>query len=70
MTLRCDMCHKPLKGVTHKIVPLLRPDQTLIVGPDCYRKTQKAQKWLQATKTPAEIAALREKVAAHHATHQ
>ena len=66
-TLKCDMCHKPLKEKRFQIVPLLRPEMALTVGPDCYRKEQKARKELLATKTPEEIAALKAKVAAHHA---
>lgn len=64
--LKCDMCQKPLGSARFKIVPTLRPDQTMTVGPDCYRKAKKAAKELRANKTDAEIAALRAKVAAHH----
>jgi hypothetical protein len=68
-TLRCDMCHKPLKAKRFQIVVPLRPELTLTVGPDCYRKTVKARKELEARNTPEQIAALRAKVAAHH-SHQ
>jgi hypothetical protein len=64
MTIRCDMCHKPLKEKRYSIVTPLRPELTLIVGPDCYRKTKKAEKELRARNTPEQIEALRVKVAA------
>jgi len=66
MTLCCDMCHKPLKEKRYQIATVLRPELTLTVGPDCYRKARKAAKELRATKTPSEIAALRERVANFH----
>lgn len=65
--LKCDMCHKPLKEKRYQIVVPLRPELTMTVGPDCYRKTKKAQKELEARNTPAQIEALRAKVAAHYA---
>jgi len=64
MTLRCDMCSKPLKGARHKIEVLLRPGHPMIVGPECYRKEKKARKAMLAKHTPEEIEALRAKVAA------
>ena len=66
MTLKCDMCHKPLKEKRFQVVVPLRPELTLTVGPDCYRKNKKAAKWLAENKTPAETAALRAKIAANH----
>lgn len=62
--LRCDMCHKPLKGARFKIETLLRPEHPWIVGPDCYRKEQKARKQMLARYTPEQIESLRDKVAA------
>ena len=62
--LYCDMCHKPLKGARFQIVPLLRPDLTLTVGPDCYRKEKKARKQMLERNTPEQIEALKRKVAA------
>lgn len=64
MTLRCDMCHKPLKGERYKIEVLLRPGHPLVVGPECYRKEKKARKEMLARHTPEQIEALRAKIAA------
>ena len=63
--LRCDMCHKPLKESRFKLVPFMRPDQILTVGPDCFAKAKKAEAELRQRKTPDEIAALRLKLAQH-----
>lgn len=65
--MRCDMCHKPLKpdAKRYTISLLLRPELTLVVGPECYRKEKKARKAMLARNTPEQISALREKVAAH-----
>lgn len=67
--LKCDMCGKPLKEKRYQVVVPLRPELTLTVGPDCYRKNKKAVKWLAENRTTAEIAALRVKIAAQH-SHQ
>lgn len=64
MLLRCDMCSKPLKGERYRIETLLRPDLTLIVGPECFRKEKKARKEMLARHTPEQIEALRAKIAA------
>jgi hypothetical protein len=64
MTLRCDMCHKPLKSKRYQITTLLRPDHALTVGPDCYRNEKKARKQMLELNTPAQLEALRLKVAA------
>jgi hypothetical protein len=64
MTLRCAICHKPLKGERYKIEALLRPGRPLIVGPECYRKEKKARKEYLARHTPEQIEALRAKIAA------
>lgn len=64
MTLRCDMCHKPLKGKRYTIEVLLRPGHPLVVGPECYRKEKKARKEMLAKHTPEQIEALRVKIAA------
>jgi hypothetical protein len=37
--IRCDMCHKPLKSVRHRIA---RGPVTLTVGPDCFKKEMEA----------------------------
>lgn len=68
-TLRCDMCHKPLKEKRFQITTLLRPELTLTVGPDCFHKEKKARAEMLARNTSEQIAALRAKVAAHH-SHQ
>lgn len=66
--LRCDMCHKPLKGARFKITTLLGDQsQTLTVGPECYRKEKKARSEMLARHTPEEIEALRAKIAAKRA---
>lgn len=61
--LRCDMCHKPLKAKRYQIATLLRPDQTLTVGPDCFRAEKKARQVMLQIHTADEIADLRAKVA-------
>ena len=66
-TLRCDMCHKPLKEKRYQIATLLRPAMPLTVGPECFRKEKKARAELLARYTPDQLSALRAKVAAHHA---
>ena len=66
--LKCEMCHKPLKEKRYLIGSLLRPDQPpMVVGPDCFRNVKKAQREFQARKTPEEIAALRDRLAAKRA---
>ena len=64
MILRCDMCHKPLKGARFQITTILRPELTLTVGPECFRKEKKARKLMLERNTPEQIEALRLKVAA------
>lgn len=64
--LKCDVCHKPLKEKRFQLVPFMRPELTLTVGPDCYRKAKKAEKELRDRKSPEELVALRAKVAAYH----
>jgi len=61
--LRCDMCHKPLKGARFKIETLLRPGHPLIVGPECFRKEKEARKRMMERHTPEQIDALRAKIA-------
>lgn len=69
MLLRCDMCHKPLKGARFKITTLLGDQRrTLTVGPDCFRKEKKARQQVIETHTPEQIEALRAKIAAARAT--
>jgi hypothetical protein len=63
MTTFCDMCHKPLKSVRYTITTLLRPNAKMVVGPECFRKEKKARKEMLAKHSPAEIEALRQKVA-------
>ncbi len=65
--LKCDMCHKPLKEKRFQITVFLRPELTMTVGPECYRKTKKAEKALREQKSPEEIFALRAKIASLHA---
>ncbi len=64
MTLRCDMCHKPLKGVRYQIEVLMRPGHPLTVGPECFRKERKARKEWLARHTPEQLETVRAKVAA------
>lgn len=61
-TLRCDMCHKPLKGARFKITTLLGSGE-LTVGPECFRKEKKARAEMLARHTPEQIEALRLKIA-------
>jgi hypothetical protein len=63
-TLRCDMCHAPLKSRRYLITTLMRPDLTLTVGPECYRKEKKARAEMLARHTPEEIEAIRTRIAA------
>ena len=68
MLLRCDMCHKPLKGTRFKITTILGDQShTLTVGPECFRKEKKARAEIMARYTPDEIEALRAKIAAKRA---
>ena len=60
--LRCDMCHKPLKGVRHVIKTLLAG--AMVVGPECFRKEKKARKEMLARHTPKQLEDLRAKMAA------
>jgi len=53
------MCHKPLKGAKFQVVPLLRPDLTLTVGPECFRKEKKARRQMQERYTSEQLEALR-----------
>lgn len=62
--LCCDMCQKPLKGVRFQVTVLLRPERTMTVGPDCYRKEKKARQQMLERHTPEQIEALRLKIAA------
>ncbi len=66
--MNCDMCHRPLKpdAKRYRITTLLRPDLTLTVGPECYRKERKARKQALERHTPEQIEALRQKVALAH----
>jgi len=68
MTLKCDMCHKPLKSGAKRyvIVPPLRPDLTMTVGPECFRKSKKARAALAARMTPDQITAMQLKLAQEH----
>ncbi len=59
----CDMCHKPLKSARFKITTLLRPDLTLTVGPECYRKEKQARRQMLERNTPEQIETLKRKVA-------
>lgn len=65
-TLRCGMCHSPLKvgARRYQITTLMRPDLTLTVGPECYRKEKKARAEMLARHTPQEIEAIKARVAA------
>lgn len=62
--IKCDMCHKPLKSARYVITPLLRPDLSLVVGPECFRKEKAARKQMLERYSPDQIEDLRRKVAA------
>jgi hypothetical protein len=67
MTLRCDMCHKPLKEKRYQLEAIYAPGQFLTVGPDCFAKEKKARAEAQGRYSPEQITAMRAKVAAHRA---
>ncbi len=67
MTLRCDMCHKPLKEKRYQIEALYAPGNFLTVGPDCFAKEKKARAEAKDRYSPEAIAAGRARVAAHNA---
>lgn len=60
--IKCDMCHKPLKSKRYQITTLLRPENTMTVGPDCYRKEKKARQEFLASHTPEQVEALKIKL--------
>lgn len=60
----CDMCFKPLKAARFKIATIFRPELTLTVGPECFRKEKKARARVLAEKTPEQIEAIRQKISA------
>jgi len=64
MTLRCDMCFKPLKSQRFQITTLMRPDRTLTVGPDCFRKEKKARAEMLVRHTPQQIEEIRARILA------
>lgn len=66
-TLRCDMCFKPLKSRRYQITTLMRPDRTLTVGPDCFRKEREARAEMLARHTPQQIEEIRARIRASDA---
>lgn len=62
--LRCEMCHRRLKGERFMIETLLRPGKSLVVGPECFRKEKKARAEMLKRFTPEQIEAMRAKAAA------
>jgi hypothetical protein len=63
-TLRCAMCHTPLKSRRFQITTLMRPDLTLTVGPECFRKEKKARAEMLARHTPQQIEEIRARILA------
>jgi ribosome-binding protein aMBF1 (putative translation factor) len=62
--LRCDMCHKPLKSKRFQISVFMRPERTMTVGPDCYKKEKKAVEAMKQRFTAEELDAKRADIAA------
>lgn len=62
--LKCDMCHKPLKSKRFQVSVFMRPDRTMTVGPDCYKKTKKAVEEMKKRFTAEELDAKRAEIAA------
>lgn len=61
--LKCDMCNKPLKSKRFQISVFMRPERTMIVGPDCYRKEKKAVEEMKRRFTTEELDAKRANIA-------
>lgn len=61
--LKCDMCHKPLKSKRFQIAVFMRPERTMTVGPDCYKKEKEAVEQMKLRFTAEEIKAKRECIA-------
>lgn len=62
--LRCDMCRKPLKSKRFQISVFMRPERTMTVGPDCYKKEKKAVEEMKRRFTAEELDAKRANIAA------
>lgn len=62
--LKCDMCGKPLKSRRFQISVFMRPEKTMVVGPDCYKKEKEAVESMKARYTAEQLAACRAKIAA------
>lgn len=62
--LKCDMCHKPLKSKRFQIAVFMRPERTMTVGPDCYKKEKEAVEQMKLRFTAEELAAKRAAIAA------
>jgi hypothetical protein len=62
--LKCDMCHKPLKSKRFQISVFMRPERTMIVGPDCYKKEKEAVEQMRQRFTVEELDAKRAQIAA------
>jgi hypothetical protein len=65
--LKCDMCHKPLKSKRFQVAVFMRPERTMTVGPDCYKKTKEAAAAMRERFTPEQIDAKRTQIAARGA---
>lgn len=62
--LKCDMCHKALKSKRFQISVFMRPDRTMTVGPDCYKKEKRAVEEMKRRFTAEELGAKRAYIAA------
>ena len=62
-SLRCDMCGKPLKSKRFQIQYFLRPERSMTVGPDCFKKEKEAQEARKLQLSPEQLAAKRAEVA-------
>lgn len=62
--LKCDMCHKPLKSKRFQIAVFMRPECTMTVGPDCYKKEKEAVEQMRQRFTVEELDAKRAQIAA------
>jgi ribosome-binding protein aMBF1 (putative translation factor) len=63
--LRCDMCGKPIKSKRFQISVFMRPERTMTVGPDCYKKEKVAVEAMKLRFSEKELAAKREYIAAN-----
>jgi hypothetical protein len=62
--LKCDMCGKPLKSRRFQIQVFMRPEKTMVVGPDCYKKEKAAVEVMKSRFTEEQLNARRAAIAA------